>query len=144
MSGVTAQLRAITGSIVSQVEHRLEGSRGYWRSIVGDGRSIFKVNTTSGNLRILKALPGDTVQADAPAPTPAGTGTVPSGTQSSDADAVPADTDRQDTGETWNPDDGSATADEAAKDEELAVLQALERGEIGVDEAAERLERARN
>jgi len=28
-------------------------------------------------------------------------------------------------------------------DEELAVLQALERGEIGVDEAAERLERAR-
>ena len=31
---------------------------------------------------------------------------------------------------------------ELAQDEELAVLQALERGEIGVDEAAERLDRS--
>jgi hypothetical protein len=144
LSGVTAELRAITGSIVSQVDNRVEGSRGYWRSIVGDGRSTFKVNTTSGNLRILAALPGDTVGADAPAPTPAGTDAAPSRTEPTDADAVLADTDRQVAGETWNPDEGSATPDEAATDEELAVLQALERGEIDVDEAAERLDRARH
>ena len=36
-----------------------------------------------------------------------------------------------------------AEAEDAAEDQELAVLQALERGEIGVDEAAERLDRSR-
>ena len=48
LNGVTAELRAISGSIVSNVEHRLEGGRGYWRSIVGDGRAVFRVNSTSG------------------------------------------------------------------------------------------------
>lgn len=144
LSGITAELRAITGSIVSQVEHRLEGSRGYWRSIVGDGRSTFKVNTTSGNLRILAALPGDTVGADAPAPAPVAAAAAPSGTRPMVADDVPTDADGRDAAETWNPDEDPATLDGAETDEELAVLQALERGEIGVDEAAERLERARN
>ena len=48
--------------------------------------------------------------------------------------------------ETWNPNETAEEAAEStrhqqAEDEELAVLQALERGEIGVDEAAARLER---
>ena len=38
---------------------------------------------------------------------------------------------------------GENEAEDAAEDQELAVLQALERGEIGVDEAAERLDRSR-
>jgi len=45
--------------------------------------------------------------------------------------------------ETWNADEDADPAAEAIEDDELAVLQALERGEIGVDEAAERLESRR-
>ena len=65
LSGVTAELRAVSGSIVSDVEHRLEGGRGRWRSIVGDGAAHFLVNSTSGSLRILAARPGDYVVAAA-------------------------------------------------------------------------------
>jgi hypothetical protein len=48
--------------------------------------------------------------------------------------------------ESWNPDETAEEAADHARDNqtddaELAVLQALERGEIGVDEAAARLER---
>jgi hypothetical protein len=50
------------------------------------------------------------------------------------------------TAETWSPEE-PVEADEAREpatdDDELAILQALERGEIGVDEAAKRLERVR-
>jgi hypothetical protein len=49
----------------------------------------------------------------------------------------------RETEETWNPDETADAEESPADDEELAVLQALERGEIGVDEAAERLERSR-
>jgi hypothetical protein len=54
---------------------------------------------------------------------------------------VEEETEPRETEETWNPDE-SGEAD-VAEDEELAMLQALERGEIDVDEAADRLERAR-
>jgi hypothetical protein len=47
------------------------------------------------------------------------------------------------TAETWNPDESGDVEEDRADEEELAVLQALERGEIDVDEAAERLERSR-
>jgi hypothetical protein len=57
------------------------------------------------------------------------------------------DTTPRETGETWNPDesgDAAAEPETDTNDEELAVLQALERGEITVEEAAERLEKVRN
>jgi hypothetical protein len=52
----------------------------------------------------------------------------------------------EDPAESWNPDETAEEAadyerDDRADAEELAVLQALERGEIGVDEAAAKLER---
>jgi hypothetical protein len=154
LSGVTAELRAVSGSIVSNVEHRLEGGRGYWRSIVGDGRAVFRVNSTSGGLRILAARPGDRVVAAA---APSAPSTPPSGDSDAAAsqpaeppvppDAAAGATEEEpvprETEESWNPDESGDAAQDMAQDEELAVLQALERGEIGVDEAAERLERAR-
>ena len=166
LNGVTAELRAISGSIVSNVPHRLEGGRGYWRSIVGDGRAVFRANSTSGGLRILAAQPGDRVVAAtepaapaAPAAPVAPTapaapvapqpGAPASGAEEPAEGAEPATEEEaqpHETEETWNPDElGEAgeADEEAAEDEELAVLQALERGEIGVDEAADRLERAR-
>jgi hypothetical protein len=157
LSGVTAELRAVSGSIVSQVEHRGEGGRGYWRSIVGDGRASFRVNSTSGSLHILAARPEDRVVAEtgpAPAPAPAAppapAPAPPPGAPASVAQPAQSDSteeaEPQETEETWNPEDSGEPGDaapDAYQEEELAVLQALERGEIGVDEAADRLERAR-
>jgi hypothetical protein len=167
LNGVTAELRAISGSISSQVEHRLEGGRGYWRSVVGDGRAVFKANSTSGGLRILAAQPGDRVVASAAPATAAAP--APPMTQAADAAAMVGDqaplsgssgidsnvsagqsasasgeeSGPLETEETWNPDESSEAEAEVAEDEQLAVLQALERGEIGVDEAADRLDRSR-
>jgi hypothetical protein len=167
MNGVTSELRAISGSIVSSVEHRMEGGRGYWRSIVGDGAAYFKVNSTSGGLRILPPRPGDEVVTAAataapvdpiaeaaaagptgpvaPAAEDAGTPKAASaGSESStDAEAAAAESGPVETEETWNPDESGDPTEDADEDEELAVLQALERGEIDVDEAAQRLERAK-
>ena len=160
LNGVTAELRAISGSIVSDVEHSLEGSRGHWRSIVGDGQAVFRVNSTSGGLRILAARPGDyVVAAAAPAapstPPPASsgqasatsTGSPAAGSSATQSNPGGVEATRpQETEETWSSEesaDQDQVDDIASEDEELAVLQALERGEIGVDEAAERLERAR-
>ena len=153
LNGVTAELRALSGSIVSNVEHKLEGGRGYWRSIVGDGRATFRANSTSGGLRILAAQPGDRVVAAtapaAPAPPAASAAPVPGGSVAGPEEpvegapaAVPV-TGLQETEETWSPDESGDAEQDLAEDEELAVLQALERGEIDVDEAADRLERAR-
>ena len=148
LNGVTAELRAVSGSINSNVEHRLEGSRGYWRSIVGDGQALFRVNSTSGGLRILAARPGDYVVPEAApgapsTPPPDSSDETPTTPAEPAADTTAEESSLRETGETWNPDEtGDADAD-LAGDEELAVLQALERGEIDVDEAAERLERSR-
>jgi hypothetical protein len=145
LNGVTAELRAVSGSITSSIEHRLEGGRGSWRSVVGDGAAYFKVNTTSGGLRILATRPGDEVvmgtaptgASEPPArPANATDGKIPT-------EPVAAETAPVESEETWDPNESGDPEQERADDEELAVLQALERGEIGVDEAAERLERAK-
>jgi hypothetical protein len=147
LNGVTAELRAISGSIVSHVEHRLEGGRGFWRSVVGDGRAVFKANSTSGGLRILAPQPGDrVVAAAAPAASadPAGPATVAQDAAAPQeaAATVEEEIEPRETEETWDPDETGDAAQDEADDDSLAVLQALERGEIGVDEAADRLDRS--
>jgi hypothetical protein len=149
LNGVTAELRAISGSIVSDVEHKLEGGRGRWRSIVGDGHAVFRVNSTSGGLHILAPRPSDYVGAPAaPAPSTSPSSGSGEGSEAATAEEPAAGTATeqsvpQETEETWSSDETGEADAAPDEDEELAVLQALERGEIGVDEAAERLERAR-
>jgi hypothetical protein len=154
LSGVTAELKTVSGSVHSEVEHRVEGARGFWRAIVGDGRARLRVNSTSGSLRLLAPRPSDTVVAQAagpagasPAGTPAAAGAPAEVVQTATPAATTETTPNEDTAESWDPNEtAEETAeherDERADDEELAVLQALERGEIGVDEASARLERA--
>jgi hypothetical protein len=155
LNGVTAELRAISGSIVSDVTHKLEGSRGHWRSIVGDGHAVFRVNSTSGGLHILAPRPSDYVVAatapgspSTPPSTDSGGASAAQAEEEPAAGSAPEQSSPQETGETWSPEESVEADQDPARDidgedEELAVLQALERGEIGVDEAAERLERAR-
>jgi len=191
LAGVTAELRSISGSIHSDSGARVDGGRGSWRAVVGDGSASLRVSSTSGSLRLhapgrddqavrdgwrgTPAAPAGPVPPTAPtapdaplAPAAAAWGqggrgfsTVlatgqqggqDSATAPAPADAtvptvgaVPFDTDapggHAPAAETWNPDDtAEPEPDEQARADELTVLQALERGEIGVDEAAERLE----
>jgi hypothetical protein len=188
MSGVTAELRTVSGSVSTEIDNRVEGGRGFWRAIVGDGRTVFKVNSTSGGLRIL--APGRDSGQPQPVPSYAAPGAAPAataapqeapaspadaaeragdvgaapdagiaGTGMSEGESAPAATEDLDRAsaageagetrseETWTYDETSEPAPEEAADEEtpdeLTVLQALERGDIDVDEAAARLERAR-
>jgi hypothetical protein len=197
LSGVSAELRTVSGSIKSELDHRVEGSRGNWRAFVGDGRAHLRFNSTSGSLRLLAPRPSDgPTSAPAAGTQPAAGGTnpaAPAGPASTDAAATPMGT-ATDTGpatemgspapageatgtgatnasaagvvaangepapgpetavvdgseETWNPEenpaDSAAQSGPGTDEDELAVLLALERGEIGVDEAAARLERTR-
>jgi hypothetical protein len=135
----------------------VEGGRGFWRSIVGDGRSVFRVNSTSGGLRLLAASPEDRVVAATAPSAPAGSASEAAATSSpaAGAGAEPAEAEAEGAGaeaeessaaqsvESWNPEETADASGDVAEEEELAVLQALERGEIGVDEAAERLDRSR-
>jgi hypothetical protein len=166
LSGVTAELRSISGSLVSGIRGRVEGGRGSWRAVIGDGRAVFRVSSTSGGLRLTAAGP-DVLTASTPAgpwapvppaapvppvppappfepapPVPPAEAATAAGGESIPpvAAAEPSPVGSGDGLGTWNPDDAALVAPAGASDEELAVLQALERGEIGVDEAAERLE----
>ena len=47
MSGVTAELKTVSGSVHSEIENRVDGSRGFWRTTVGDGAATLRVNSTS-------------------------------------------------------------------------------------------------
>ena len=170
MSGVTAELRTISGSVSSEIDNRVEGSRGFWRAIVGDGRTTFKVNSTSGGLRILSPSrdpgtwqtatpPKPPTAPPAPAQAPAAAGTTPpTAVPPAPAEAqVPAPNqfpdDRTTSTETWTLEEKAEPARPVEQPapapapdfqtQELDILRTLERGEISVDEAAARLERAR-
>jgi DUF4097 and DUF4098 domain-containing protein YvlB len=149
LSGVTAELRTVSGSIISEVEHRVEGGRGFWRSIVGDGRSVFRVNSTSGGLRLRAARPQDGAVAAA-APSASGSESAsPTGSTPAEATgpspAAEASEEPAQVGsvESWTSEETADVGLDRPEEEELAVLQALERGDIGVEEAAERLDRSR-
>jgi hypothetical protein len=146
-SGLTVELKSVSGSIRADTPIRVEGGRGQSRAVFGDGLAHLRVSSTSGSLRVAAPPPAETEPASAgddsfdraPAPAPA-----PASSPASAESAEPTAT------ESWTAgtdgDDGSAepTEDSTEGDEdELAVLYALERGEIGVDEAADRLEKPR-
>jgi hypothetical protein len=169
LSGLSAELKTVSGSIHSAFEGRIEGTRGFWRAIVGDGRANLRVNSTSGSLRLLAPRPSDTdvgtsggaattqpvagtgrsepAPAETEAAVPTGHAARPQPGAAAAAAATPTtEASASESPESWNPNETAEEAadharDDQADDDQLAVLQALERGEIGVDEAAARLER---
>ena len=169
LSGLSAELKTVSGSIHSAFEGRIEGTRGFWRAVVGDGRANLRVNSTSGSLRLLAPRPSDTdvgtsggaattqpvagtgriepAPAETEAAVPTGHAARPQPGAAAAAAATPTtEASASESPESWNPNETAEEAadharDDQADDDQLAVLQALERGEIGVDEAAARLER---
>ncbi len=173
-SEVTLSLQSITGDLRVPAPHRIEGSRGSRRVVVGSGRVAVDVRTMSGDLELRRspsdAAPDGRADGAAAAPSgqswadlgrdwsewardwsswgaswsagkrwgsPAGAGAagdplgreapVPPGAESP---AEPAD---EDTSPVVLPTVADA---EAAR---LGILRAVESGEIGVEEAADRL-----
>jgi len=144
-SGLTVELKSVSGSIRADTPIRVEGGRGQSRAVFGDGLAHMRVSSTSGSLRLTAPA---RAESDA-STTPAGDGSfgpspAPSPSPASDVSAEPTASESWTAGNeadesSAEPVEGSAEGDE----DELAVLYALERGEIGVDEAADRLERPR-
>jgi Putative adhesin len=117
---VRVEVSTITGDVRSDVESRIEGSRGLRSVIIGTGDPTVTFRSTSGDLRVVRAA---TLSSAEPPPPPAPP-TPP-------ALAALPDVSRDEPTET-----GSAT------DVRLETLRALERGEIDIEEASRRLEEA--
>ncbi len=103
-------VRGISTDISSDIDHRLEGRHDRRRLVIGGGGPEFLFSSMSGDLLVRRPR---RVGTDATAPTPP---------------APPAP-----------PAPSAPPHPPLAPDAELAVLRALERGEIDVDEAARRL-----
>jgi hypothetical protein len=126
--GLTIRMSGLSGSFHSELPHRRESNGGRRSIVVGDGAASVTFRTMSGDLNLMRSpaagVPEPPVSAaspmlppDAPAPPLPPAAPVPPTPAS-----VPA----------------PAGADEPT--DELAILRALERGEIDIDEAARRLE----
>ncbi len=113
--GLRVDARTITGEIRSDVDHRVQEGGGRRALVVGDGAAVLAFKSVSGGLRI--AAPRAAAR-----PGPA------------DATAERADGDADDATA-----GGAATSGDEEDDGRLEVLRALERGELTVAEATNRL-----
>jgi len=111
VGGATFEVRGIASDVSSDLDHRIEGRQDRRRVTVGNGGPAVLFNSMSGDLSINRPRRLDRVVPQPPA-APA-------------APAAPA------------PPVPAAAKPSAA--DQLAILQALERGEIDVDEASRRL-----
>lgn len=111
--GLTLEVRGLSTDVDISGPHRAEGSRDRRRFVIGDGGAQVQFSSMSGDVSVRPARRTSPHHAVPPA-SPGATSPA-----SPVAAAVPRD-----------------SADDA---DQLAVLRALERGEIDVDEAARRL-----
>lgn len=109
---VTVAMKTVSGSVHCAVPHRQESRAGRQLVIVGPGAARLEFDSMSGGLDVAGRAPAGTPSRDAAASEEAATPVAGSDAES----AAPVDPKAQ-----------------------LDILRALERGEIGVDEAADRL-----
>jgi hypothetical protein len=129
LGGVTVEVRGMSSDVSSELDHRLEGSFGRRRLVVGDGAAQLQFSTMSGDVSVVRPrrLGPDLAHQAAGA--------------SHDRTATEPETGPEQTGAT------DAAAGEAAQastlpDSRLDILRALERGELDVEEAMRRLQEA--
>ncbi|HET6379879.1 MAG TPA: DUF4097 family beta strand repeat-containing protein [candidate division Zixibacteria bacterium] len=109
VGSATFHVRGISSDIDTDLAHRLEGRMDRRRVIIGDGRPDFIFNSMSGDLSITGPRRFAGPRPPAPPPPPP------------------------------PPPPRPAQVRAVSSEEQMAILQALERGEIDVDEAARRL-----
>jgi DUF4097 and DUF4098 domain-containing protein YvlB len=129
----------ITGDVRSDVESRIEGSRGLRSVIIGSGTPTLTFRSTSGDLRVVRAATLSPIEPPAPPAAPAA--------PAPPSPPSPSDPPTPSAAETlavlaYASDEGGPTEPAAPTDTRLEILRALERGEIDIDEASQRLEEA--
>jgi hypothetical protein len=115
--------RTLSGDLRSELPHRSEGRMGRRTLVIGDGGTEIDFRSVSGDLRVRDVLERGVAAADR---APAG---PPAVGQPLAAAAVDID----------GPAGQDGPPDQPADDDRLAILKALERGEIDVAEATARL-----
>jgi hypothetical protein len=117
--GIRIAARTVAGDLSSELPHASEGGPGRRALVIGDGAISLEFRSVSGDLRVVG--PGR-LSFEFPPPPPAGA--------ARDASIDPAEPDVAP--------DAAATPD-AADGTRLDILRALERGEMDIAEASERL-----
>ena len=137
-NGIRVSAQTVAGDLSSDLPHSSEGRAGRRSLIVGEGTTVVQFRSVSGDLRVVGPNDGNHLVA-APTP-PAG----PSGPArprraavrraklEAELEAANAEI------EAANAEIAETVAD-PGEDARLEILRALERGEIGVDEATKRL-----
>ncbi|HEX6655354.1 MAG TPA: DUF4097 family beta strand repeat-containing protein [Candidatus Limnocylindria bacterium] len=109
VGGATFEVRGIASDVSSDLDHRIEGRQDRRRVTVGSGGPSVLFNSMSGDLSINRPRRLDRIVPQPPTPP-----------------AAP-------------PSPPTPPAPEPSAEDQLAILQALERGEIDVEEASRRL-----
>lgn len=127
--GVRLEIKSVTGDVRSAVPSTSEGGRGARTVVVRGGGPTLAIRSLSGDVRIVEASRSDRSTAAIEAPVAP---VAPSAPVAPVAPAAP--------NPPHTPESPQAPAPSALPNDSMAILQALERGEIDVDEASRRLE----
>jgi DUF4097 and DUF4098 domain-containing protein YvlB len=137
-SPVRIDTRTIAGDVRATGPHRTEGGRGRRIVVVGAGSTPVEIRTTSGDIS-LRALSGGAIPmpppaAPVPSPAPATAAPAPAAPVPSLARAPLAPA------AVPGPELGAGPATDRREAARLEILRALERGEVDVETASDRLE----
>jgi hypothetical protein len=147
--GVTVRMTGISGSIHSELPHRRESNGGRRAIVVGDGAATLTFRTMSGDLNLVRVPGSDAPEPpvsetspmrppDPPRPTPPSPPTPPAPPDAPRDRTVPIPPAAPSAFAGGQEPHATSPASVEVIDE-LSILQALERGDIDVDEAARRL-----
>jgi hypothetical protein len=118
-TGVTVQMKSVSGSVKSELPAEIiKAGRRSWQGRINGGGATLEMQSVSGDLRIARGMQ-------------ATEGTEPAGDQSADEPREPSAA----------PEPSAPVAEDS---EMLAILKALEAGDITLDEATSRLEALSN
>jgi hypothetical protein len=132
--GMRVEARTVSGDISSDLPNRTEGRMGRRTLIIGDGSVELSFRSVSGDLRIhdgsRPTIPAVPASSSAPAAKLPPTPPLP---------PLPGTPDHEPALSRAGEPGGPAASGEPIDDERMAVLRALERGEIDVATAMDRL-----
>jgi hypothetical protein len=149
-NGIRVSAQTVAGDLSSDLPHTSEGRAGRRSLIVGEGTTVVQFRSVSGDLRVVGPNAGDHLVIPMPPAPPA----PPTPEQAHAADSAAAKLEAELEAanaeiEAANAELEATTAEieaefvesapDAGEDARLEILRALERGEIGIDEATKRL-----
>jgi hypothetical protein len=139
-AGISVEAKTVSGDLTSDLPHRSDGRMGRRTLIVGDGAIRLAFRSVSGDLHVTGAIDPFERRGGTPAPEarPGSTPTQASGSAvaSPEPSVSPDDSagDRPAAPAVSDDDPGASTAEER-----MAILRALEQGELDVASAMDRL-----